>query len=68
MNYPLLEKLYYKNKQEYETEYLNRFNSISTIKFDIDINQNQGFVVITPQLFNKMFKINILNTNLNTLT
>ena len=68
MNYPILEKLYYKNKKEYEEEYLKRFNNISTIKFDIEINKNPAFIIITPEILNQIFNILTLNNKLSQLT
>jgi len=65
--YPLLEKLYYKNKQQYETEYLNRFNSVSSIKFNIDINQYQAFIITTPEIINQIYQINNVNNQINKL-
>lgn len=68
MDYPLLEKLYYKDKNQYETEYLNRFNGVSSIKFNINIYKNQAFAVITPEILNKMYEINTINNKLNILS
>lgn len=68
MEYTLLEKLYYKDKQKYENEYLSRFNSISTVKLDIDINKDQAFFIITPEITNQIIKINDVNNRLNDMT
>lgn len=68
LDYPLLEKLYYKDKNQYETEYLNRFNGVSSIKFNINIYKNQAFAVITPEILNKMYEINTINNKLNILS
>lgn len=68
MDYPLLEKLYYKDSLKYEAEYLNRFNSISSIKFDININKNQAFIVTTPEIINQICKIYETNTKLGILS
>lgn len=68
LNYELLEKLYYKNKQDYNNEYLSRFNGISTIRFNIEINKNPAFCVITPEILNQLFNINTLNNRLTDLT
>lgn len=68
MEYTLLEKLYYKDKQKYENEYLNRFNSISTVKLNIEINKNQAFFIMTPEITNQIIKINEVNNRLNDMT
>ncbi len=67
LDYILLEKLYYKNKNLYETEYLNRFTGVSSIKFGININKNQAFVIITPEIINQIYKITTISNNLNVL-
>ncbi len=68
LEYILLEKLYYKDKQKYENEYLNRFNSISTVKLNIEINKNQAFFIMTPEIINQIIKINEVNNELNDMT
>lgn len=68
MEYILLEKLYYKDKQKYENEYLNRFNSISTVKLNIEINKNQAFFIMTPEIINQIIKIYEVNNELNDMT
>lgn len=68
MEYILLEKLYYKDKQKYENEYLNRFNSISAVKLNIEINKNQAFFIMTPEIINQIIKINEVNNELNDMT
>lgn len=68
LEYILLEKLYYKDKQKYENEYLSRFNSISAVKLNIEINKNQGFFIMTPEIINQIIKINEVNNELNDMT
>lgn len=68
LEYILLEKLYYKDKQKYENEYLNRFNSISAVKLNIEINKNQAFFIMTPEITNQIIKINEINNRLNDMT
>lgn len=68
MEYILLEKLYYKDKQKYENEYLSRFNSISAVKLNIEINKNQAFFIMTPEIINQIIKINEVNNELNDMT
>jgi len=68
MKYKPLEKIFYSDKNNYETEYNNRFNSVSTIKFNFDIFENQAFLVMVPELFDNMYKIGDLNTKLTSLT
>ncbi|MGN1318182.1 MAG: Fic family protein [Lachnospirales bacterium] len=68
MNYTLLEKLYYKNKEQYKNEYFSRFNSISSVKLNIKINNNQAFFIITPEIVDQITKINEANNKLNDMT
>lgn len=68
LEYILLEKLYYKDKQKYENEYLNRFNSISTVKLNIEINKNQAFFIMTTEIINQIIKIYEVNNELNDMT
>lgn len=68
LEYTLLEKLFYKNRKQYETEYLNRFNSISTVKLDVNIENNQAFFMTIPEMMNKLYSISEINNKLNFLT
>ncbi len=65
MDYKLLKEIFYSDAENYQTEYLNRFNSPSAIKFNIRINNNTAFLMITPELFNKLYQISCLNDKLN---
>lgn len=67
MDYKSLKKVFYSNPQNYNTEYINRLNSPSTIKFDIEINNNLAFLMITPELFDKQYQIYKLNNELNNI-
>lgn len=68
MNYELLSSLYYKGKAEYEQEYNNRFNSIASKRLNIYIEDNQCFYILTDEVVNKLYKIMVLNQELNKLT
>ena len=64
----MLEKLYYKDRKKYESEYLNRFNSISSVRLNVEINKNQAFFMIIPEIVNQIIKINEVNNRLNDMT
>lgn len=57
MSYQHLVSLYYQNKENYDKEYINRYNSLSTILFPVNIHNNQAFVVLYPQILNNIEKI-----------
>ncbi len=71
MDYMPLKDMYYKlgyaKKQFYENECIQRYNSISTVRFKMKINENNSFLVITSELLNKIVKIYELNNKLNYL-
>ncbi|MDD6727803.1 MAG: Fic family protein [Eubacteriales bacterium] len=52
MEYKLLSKLYYKDKNEYEEVYTRRFNSESSYHFNIKISGNEAFCCLIPEIFN----------------
>lgn len=68
MNYVPLNKIFYSDLESYEAEYNRRINSLSTINFDFVINGNKAFLMIIPELFNKLYEIDKLNKNLSELT
>lgn len=68
MDYKLLKNIFYSDPEGYNTEYINRLSSPSTIKFDIEINNNKAFLMVIPELFNKLYLINTLNNKLNDIT
>lgn len=55
--YQLLSKLFYSDKDKYNSLYIDRINSESTLKFDIKIAENQTFCVITAEMTRKIDKI-----------
>lgn len=57
MKYETLRKLYYSSKEEYLSEYQNRINLNSTIKFDFNIGENQAFFVQTQEVIDLLSKI-----------
>lgn len=57
MDYKLLSSVFYRNHNEYEKLYETRFNSESTYKFDFYIEDNQAFVLITPEILEKSVTI-----------
>lgn len=65
--YQLLYKLFYKDKEQYNEIYKNRINSESTIKFNVDIAEQQAFCVITPDILKQTENIYININKINFL-
>lgn len=57
MPYQSLYKLFYIDKDEYKKEYEKRFNSADTIKFDINIGDNQAFFYQTIDIYKLLLSI-----------
>lgn len=68
MNYKLLNKIYYSDPKSYKTEYESRIKSPSAITFDVKIKDNTAFLMITPEVFDKMYEISRLDRKLTDLT
>jgi Fic family protein len=60
MKYKLLSSLYYKNKNEYNQVYKNRYSSESTYRFEFEVKGNKSFVLIDNEMLSKVEKINKL--------
>lgn len=54
-------KMYFKNKNEYNKIYENRFNSENTIHFDFKIDNNDAFFYYHNEIMNNIFNINKLD-------
>lgn len=67
MKYEYLKSLYYKDKAEYERIYQKRFNSDCVFHLNIDINDNPAFFLMTPELYEKIFKMSQMDCALNIL-
>lgn len=67
MDYELLSKWYYKDKAMYKTLYANRYNSESTIKFDLKILTNDSFIFCNFEMLNLISAIRSLDKNLDNL-
>ena len=57
MEYLPLSKLFYKDKEQYDKIYMERFHSEYTTHLDFDINGNQAFFVKAPSLYSKTIDI-----------
>src|SRR6056297_1706645 len=64
MKYKELNKVYYKSKEEFEELYKSRINSESAYVFDFFINDYNAFVVINPEILEKVENIMSLNQEL----
>ena len=68
MGYLSLYKVFVmENSDIFEKEYSNRFNSISTLKFDFYINNYQAFFIYDADLMNKISQIRELDRRVNNL-
>jgi len=63
MPYTTLEKIYYKNRAEYEKEYAARLASPSCVKFDFTIHGHNAFFIVTPKILDMTNKILVKNTD-----
>lgn len=68
MNYEILSKYFYKDKQLYEKIYNERFNSISTEKFNFKIGNHQAFLVVTNELLTLIESIYLMDKKLDYFT
>ncbi len=57
MEYLPLSKLFYKDKEQYDKIYMERFHSEYTTHLDFDINGYQTFFVKAPSLYSKTIDI-----------
>ena len=55
------------NNDDFEKEYSNRFNSLSTLKFDIFINNHQAFFLYDANLMKKIANIRELDKRVSEL-
>ena len=61
MSYDSLYKLYYKDKETYNSTYKNRINSENTIQFDFKINGNDAFVFLHKDIMTSISYITSLD-------
>jgi len=64
VKYKELKNVYYKSKEEFEELYNSRINSESAYVFDFFINDYNAFVVINPEILEKIENIMSLNQEL----
>jgi len=64
VKYKELNNVYYKSKEEFEELYSSRINSESAYVFDFFINDYNAFVVINPEILEKVENIMSLNQEL----
>lgn len=66
MSYKSLYKLFVmKDSSTFNNIYIEKFNSQSTIKFDLLINENQSFFTYDSEIMSIVSKINLLNYSIN---
>lgn len=68
MAYLSLLKLYYQDKSNYETTYIQRYNSEATQHLSFSIHENPAFLFFTPELFSLLDKITKLDKKLTQIT
>lgn len=61
MPYETLEHIYYKNPEQWQSEYKKRFNSDIAIKLNFQINENQAFYLETPELLKRVIQMQKLD-------
>lgn len=57
MNYKWLYKIKYSERDNYEREYKNRLESLSTYRYDFDVNGYPAFVLITTDVMELIYDI-----------
>lgn len=57
MKYELLRNLYYKDQSNYKSTYEKRRNSDCAFHLGIDINGNPAFFLMTPDLYEQIYRI-----------
>lgn len=57
MEYKSLSKLFYSDKDNYEKEYQNRYNSEYAVHIDFSINDYPAFFILEPSLYHKTIDI-----------
>ena len=50
MEYRKLSSIYYESKEQYDEEYHNRFNSVSTYMLPMSVKNNTAFVMIRTNI------------------
>ena len=61
MEYQVLQKVYYKNRHDYERIYQERFNSEYTVHLDFEVKGNQAFFIQTPEIISMLTDILKMN-------
>ena len=61
MGYDTLKKIYYADRNGYETEYLSRFNSKAAVHIDFNIKGNPAFFLPTEELLALDYSISRLD-------
>ncbi|QNU67645.1 Fic family protein [Ruminiclostridium herbifermentans] len=64
MNYELLSSIYYKNREQYDKIYQQRFNSEASYKLPINLNDYKAFFIVTNELCTKIESIYLKNMQL----
>lgn len=64
MKYQYLYKVKYSDYNHYEQEYKERYNNISTYRYDFNVGINPAFVVITPEILQLITNIQSLDKRL----
>lgn len=67
MDYIVLSKLFYQNKDAYEQAYQQRFHSEYAVHLDFEVNGNPAFFVQTPEAYQMLTNILRMNTAVSNL-
>lgn len=61
--YKTLRKIYHINSVDYHNLYQERFNSNYSIHLGVKIHDNEAFFLVTPEMQDKLYKIQLLDKN-----
>ena len=67
VDYIVLSKLFYQNKDAYEQAYQQRFHSEYAVHLDFEVNGNPAFFVQTPEAYQMLTNILRMNTAVSNL-
>lgn len=67
VDYIVLSKLFYQNKDAYEQAYQQRFHSEYAVHLDFEVNRNPAFFVQTPEAYQMLTNILRMNTAVSNL-
>lgn len=61
--YKTLKKIYHSDSFEYNKLYQEKFNSEYSVHLGMKINDCEAFYIVTPEIQDKLYKIQLLDKN-----